>query len=363
MILTQLPSALLLLLAAGAAPVLAQASSELGCYKDNTGTLASVYLYQSSGYCADNCTNSNYFYISGKSCYCTNKKPSSEASNCNTPCPGFGTVMCGGTNSYTYWQNLLYMGDTSLEETSSSSTSSSQSTLISSLVSSSTKATTSSTSTTSTSDTSTSSSSSSTSSTSTTSSETTTDSSTSDASQTPVVVTISGKETIYVTATQSSSTASMADSSATSGVLDATTQEKSTSKGGISGGAIAGIVIGVIAGLAAVILLLIFMWRRRSPHGSNHDNYTGGTKSPSTFSDPFGVMVEDKASFGLSPPHANNLPNRVNSNNNSGGDNNFMTVDQRLNPVMLGDRRLSEGSIADERDYSRKILRVANPDA
>jgi cell wall integrity and stress response component len=39
-----------------------------------------------------------------------------------------------------------------------------------------------------------------------------------------------------------------------------------------------------------------------------------------------------------------------------------LMVDQRLNPVMLGRRRISEGSLADEADYSRKILRVANPD-
>lgn len=37
-------------------------------------------------------------------------------------------------------------------------------------------------------------------------------------------------------------------------------------------------------------------------------------------------------------------------------------VDQRLNPAMLGERRISDGSLADEQDYSRKILRVANPD-
>lgn len=152
-------------------------------------------------------------------------------------------------------------------------------------------------------------------------------------------------------------------------MLDASLQQKSSSGGGISGGAIAGIVIGVVAGLAVLVLLLFFMWRRHAARGDNHDNYTGGGKSPTTFSDPFGVMVEDKASFGLSPPHhsTNNLPNRLNSNTNGGSlsssDNNFMAVDQRLNPVMLGDRRLSEGSIADERDYSRKILRVANPDA
>lgn len=36
-------------------------------------------------------------------------------------------------------------------------------------------------------------------------------------------------------------------------------------------------------------------------------------------------------------------------------------TDPRLNPVMMGRRRLSEGSLADEADYSRKILGVANP--
>lgn len=69
------------------------------------------------------------------------------------------------------------------------------------------------------------------------------------------------------------------------------------------------------------------------------------SKSPHGFTDPFGARTEDKMAFGNPPPEA------------------FMAVDQRLNPVMLGERRLSEGSIADERDYSRKILRVANPDS
>lgn len=36
-------------------------------------------------------------------------------------------------------------------------------------------------------------------------------------------------------------------------------------------------------------------------------------------------------------------------------------TDPRLNPAMVGRRRLSEGSLADETDYSRKILAVANP--
>jgi len=36
--------------------------------------------------------------------------------------------------------------------------------------------------------------------------------------------------------------------------------------------------------------------------------------------------------------------------------------DHRLDPVMLQQRRLSDGSIADNQDFSRRILKVANPD-
>jgi len=36
--------------------------------------------------------------------------------------------------------------------------------------------------------------------------------------------------------------------------------------------------------------------------------------------------------------------------------------DQRLDPVLLQQRRLSDGSIADNQDYTRRILKVTNPD-
>lgn len=58
----------------------------------------------------------------------------------------------------------------------------------------------------------------------------------------------------------------------------------------------------------------------------------------------------------------------VNRNAAAGGSANdsmgpdFIQVDQRLNPVMVGERRISLGSLADAADYSRKVLRVANPD-
>ncbi|KAK6527911.1 hypothetical protein TWF281_009175 [Arthrobotrys megalospora] len=38
-------------------------------------------------------------------------------------------------------------------------------------------------------------------------------------------------------------------------------------------------------------------------------------------------------------------------------------ADTRLDPVMLQQRRMSDGSIADNQDYSRRILKVTNPDA
>jgi len=51
------------------------------------------------------------------------------------------------------------------------------------------------------------------------------------------------------------------------------------------------------------------------------------------------------------------------ANNHSVFNSEKLPTDQRLEPVMLDTRRISEGSLADERDYSRKILRVTNPDA
>lgn len=163
------------------------------------------------------------------------------------------------------------------------------------------------------------------------------------------------------TASSTSATSSATGSAASdvSGTNASSTSKNSSSGSSkISGGAIGGIVVGVIAALA-ILALILFFWRRRA--NSRNDAYIGGNKSPSGFSDPFGVrVVEDKTSMSSTPGAA--VPTA-----SFGGlqppDNSFMAVDQRLNPVMLGERRLSEGSIADERDYSRKILRVANPDA
>lgn len=59
-------------------------------------------------------------------------------------------------------------------------------------------------------------------------------------------------------------------------------------------------------------------------------------------------------------------PHKFETGFNSGGDgfgpSEFAPrVDQRLNPELLNNR-ISIGSLADARDYSRQILKVANPD-
>lgn len=297
-----------------ALPVSAQNLESLGCFTDAGGKLASRYLYQSSSYCYNNCTDYQYIYIQNVNCYCTNTKPTNQGT-CSFPCPGFGTDICGGSNAYSYWENLLYIGSGDISSSSSSSK-------LSTKTSSSQSSTSSTTATTSVSET--------TSKATTTSTELSHDVTTSSAPPQFETVTNSAKETVFITKSGAASSSATASQSAA--------PIEDTKSGGISGGAIAGIVVGVFGGIAALVAILIF-WRRRN----NQSAYTA-SRSPNHFVDPFGARAEDKMAFGHAPPDA------------------FMAIDQRLNPVMLGERRLSEGSIADERDYSRKILRVANPD-
>jgi cell wall integrity and stress response component len=293
-----------------ALPVSAQNLNGLGCYTDADGKLASRYLYQSSSYCYNNCTDYHYFYIQNVNCYCTNTKPTTQGT-CNIRCPGFGTDTCGGPSSYNYWENLLYIGtDEGLSSGISSASSSTKTKTTQSTTGTSMTATQSSTHTTST--------------------ETSQDSSETSSTSTGLeTITNSAKETVFVTK-------STVPSGSTTPSQSAPVEQNKS--GGISGGAIAGIVVGVFGGIAALVAILIF-WKRRN----NQSAYTA-SRSPNHFVDPFGARAEDKMAFSHAPPDA------------------FMAIDQRLNPVMLGERRLSEGSIADERDYSRKILRVANPD-
>ena len=91
--------------------------------------------------------------------------------------------------------------------------------------------------------------------------------------------------------------------------------------GGVSGGAAAGIVISIL--ILAAIGGGAFFYVRRRQRTEYHKQYEGSNfgSSPGSLNRPFGV-------------------------------------DQRLEPGMV-QKRESVGSLADEQDYSRKILRVA----
>jgi len=112
----------------------------------------------------------------------------------------------------------------------------------------------------------------------------------------------------------------------------ATASPKAESSGGGSNkaGIAAGVVVGVVA-LAAIIGGVIFFLRRkkqkaledeRRRHEAMTSFVTRGEKPPSTFS----------------------------------------ASDSRLEPSVMFQRRQSDGSIADNQDYSRRILKVTNPD-
>jgi cell wall integrity and stress response component len=154
--------------------------------------------------------------------------------------------------------------------------------------------------------------------------------------------TASSTSTSSTTSASSSSTSSASSSrnspSSSSDHKPSATNTSQGKSGGISSGAIAGIVLGIVAALGLIGGTLVFLKKRRN----NYDYSPSST--PNGFKEPFGVRP----------------PDPVYSPQPSGGSG--YAVDQRLNPVMLGERRISVGSLADARDYSRTILRVANPD-
>jgi cell wall integrity and stress response component len=94
----------------------------------------------------------------------------------------------------------------------------------------------------------------------------------------------------------------------------------STGGGGVSGGAAAGIAIGVLALIAVGVGAFFFIRRRRREDYQKQYEGSHFGSSPGSLNRPFGT-------------------------------------DQRLEPGMV-QKRESVGSLADEQDYSRKILRV-----
>lgn len=336
---------------------LAYADDLVGCFSSVDGDSQGLYQYQTASWCADLCPDSPYIALTGgDTCYCLLSRPRSnevDESRCDTACFGFGSQNCGGSRTYSVFVGKGTANEDDEEEVSSSSSSSS---------------TTSSTS----SDTSTSSSTSSSSSTST--SETTTEdstteepaSSTTDApasSHTTVVTTSSNSQgSVVITVTQQASSTASSEATSNSRENDSDNNNRSSSNiGPIVGG-----VVGGVAGVVIIALLVFFFLKRRRQQEDEEDEEEyfdkpiGGVQNGS-INRKYGTNKLKKSikTNGLEMPMTNPFTHPSDNLHDSKGE----LVDPRLNPVMLGRRRLSEGSLADETDYSRKILQVANPDS
>lgn len=315
------------------------AATSLGCYDSipSSYTSKGSYTYQSSDYCSQQCSSYSFFALTkGSTCYCGNDAPSGDSSgDCSTTCFGYGAETCGGDSSY----NVYAVADNYVASSANDGSSSTAATTSSSATSASSSPTTSSskrTSATTDNDSAT-----------TTGDDTTT---AEQASTTSAVSTKSNGETTMViystvavnpTATATATSTVSASSTPTSGGTDSgDSDSKKTSKGAIIGAAVGG----VVGGIALIgIGVALFFWLRRRQAKEERD----AELADSAY---YGAMKRDKSQ--LSRPLSNPFLSAKEED----------MIDQRLNPVMLGRRRISEGSLADEADYSRKILRVANPD-
>ena len=137
---------------------------------------------------------------------------------------------------------------------------------------------------------------------------------------------------------------------------DGKSEKKSSSVGAIVGG-----VVGGIGGLILLVAGGFFYMRYRNNDEDEDEEEEFYDNKPLKRSN--GSKIGSRRSpNALEMPMANPFQHPADDlvRNNSVQKNGF--VDPRLNPIMMGRRRLSEGSLVDEADYSRKVLQVANPD-
>lgn len=137
------------------------------------------------------------------------------------------------------------------------------------------------------------------------------------ASASPSVVTVGGQTVVVTASSQATGSSAATTSSSSSG----------PSKAGIAAGVVIGIVaIAAIAGGAYIFI------RNKRRH-EVEEEYRRNAAVSSFIS-------------GGKPPQS------------SGGASSF--TDMRLDPAVMAQRRMSDGSIADNQDYSRRILKVTN---
>lgn len=310
--------------------------TSVGCYTSipSSWVAEGAYTWQSSDYCSTQCSGYDFYAMSGNKCWCGSSQPSgSQSDSCTTSCDGYPSDMCGGTNAYNVYAQQGVTVSSVDTDTTSASTSTPDAATSSTETTSSEQAATAATS--STEDTSSSTETSSDDSTTTSDSSEATTTSQSSATVETTVINSSTIVTSVVTITSKTSSPSSTDSSssATSSATASSTPE--SKKSSSNTGAIAGGVVGGVVGLGLIAAgLYFFIWRRR-----RDDDYNAGDNTSGIVDD----MAYEEALKSSTNPFASEQ-------------------DDTANRVMLGRRRLSDGSLADAADYNRKVLRVANPD-
>lgn len=318
----------------------AWAADGLGCYSSVDTSVSKGYnKYQTLSSCASSC-GSSYPYVAirdGGYCYCLLLMPTDDevdSSTCDVTCNGYGYDTCGGANAYTVFAGegtasavaVSLLGSLSAASSSSLTSSTPSS---SELSYSSTEAS---------------------------------DLITSAAASTLAAAALSSLASLAslaslsslttVTKTASASASASASSSASSSSTSSSGTKKSTNTGAIAGG-----VVGGVVGVAVIAAAVFFFMRRRDSDDDHEEElYEKGAGGVSRGGTAKGARPNPAFDMPMANPFSDQFADKRASN---------MTTaplsDPRLNPAMMGRRRLLEGLLADETDYSRKILAVANP--
>ncbi|KAI9676185.1 MAG: hypothetical protein M1817_000930 [Caeruleum heppii] len=335
-------------------------------------------IYQSNGACFDTCKNSYAFaVVQGNACWCSNYVPGSTTSGgkCNEKCPGYPSEKCGSSSDGLYGYIALNRAPSGTQGGSSSPSQSADTQRTSSPAPSTVTTTESPTDPPTTLVSTPSTSSTSTTSTTSTSAPTTSSSATDTSTWIPTPITsvmtvTGGLQTVTITPTEPP---------------QSTTALEQKDRGFFAN---AGKVAGLFVGLAAIILLiaaaiLFSCWRRRVRQstmltgGSNGDgSMQSRIRSRSTsqlglINDDRTVMGEkgfSRHSTGTSNWPVTTAPVGDGPASPDRRSSNARIVDQRLdpgtlwNPIHENSSRVSVRSLQDDRDYSRRVLRLANPD-
>lgn len=309
------------------------ASADLGCFSSiDTSVYKGYGQYQTESTCASSCGDS-YPYVAirdGGYCYCLLLMPTNEtdSSNCNVKCNGYGQAMCGGSSAYTVFEGQGT--DSSASKSALASLASLASlALLSSLAASSSAGPLLSSST--------------------SSLSSSVALAAADLTTSAPLSTLSATSSSLTTVTKT--TSATPTSSSSSSASSAKTESKKTNTGAIAGG-----VVGGVAGLALVAAAIFFFMRRRGSDDDHEEELYEKSAGVSRGGTAKGARPNPAFDMPMANPFSDHFADKRASN---------MTTaplsDPRLNPAMMGRRRLLEGLLADETDYSRKILAVANP--